>query len=67
MPSVVSANFGKGSVPVHIIGNDFEFAYTEKTFSFHLKKLHLSDLTRWEKIDEKKRESYPAPLGGDSL
>lgn len=49
MPSVVSANFGKGSVPVHIIGNDFEFTYTEKTFSFHLKKLHLSDLTQWEK------------------
>lgn len=63
MPSVVSANFGKGNVPVHIIGNDFEFAYTEKTFSFHLKKLHLSDLTRWEKIDEQKKRKLSSTLG----
>ena len=61
MPSVVSANFGKGSVPVHIIG--IEFAYTEKTFSFHLKKLHLSDLTRWEKIDEQKKRKLSSTLG----
>lgn len=63
MPSVVSANFGKGGVPVHIIGNDFEFAYTEKTFSFHLEKLHLSDLTRWEKIDEQKKRKLSSTLG----
>lgn len=63
MPSVVSANFGKGKIPVYIVGNDFEFSYAEKSFTFHLEKLHLSDLTRWEKIDEQKKRKLSSTLG----